>query len=67
MAAAEKLGFSWQRMVSRAYHDSLFMAKARSSRFPLATRRECQHADEQSAEDEPCISYHTWLMAITPT
>lgn len=28
VAAAEKLGLSWQRMVSRAYHDSLFMAKA---------------------------------------
>ena len=29
VAAAEKLGLKWQKMVSRAYHDSLFMARVR--------------------------------------
>lgn len=46
VAAAEKLGLSWQQMVSRAYHDSLFMAKASSSRMPLrpAECAECRGA-----------------------
>lgn len=26
-AAAKALGLKWQKMVSRAYHDSLFMSK----------------------------------------
>ena len=27
VAAAKRLGLKWHKMVSRAYHDSLFMAK----------------------------------------
>jgi len=36
VAAAKQLGLRWQKMVSRAYHDSLFMAKACTRCLPAS-------------------------------
>jgi hypothetical protein len=55
VAAAEALGLSWQKMVSRAYHDSLFMAKAS---LPGA-------ADEQQASHLTTLRYRRSRRALS--